>query len=103
MTGSLHRSTLQTGRVFANGQFIGARVSGGNETCNPSRPSAAGATLGTKNHSVANTLKQGLIWGLGHTITLLLFGSMVFLLEAAVPEQPANLQELGVGVMLITR
>ena len=64
---------------------------------------AAVATLATKNHSVANTLKQGLIWGLGHTITLLLFGSMVFLLEAAVPEQPANLQELGVGVMLITR
>ena len=33
---------------------------------------AAIATLATKNHSVANTLKQGLTWGLGHTITLLL-------------------------------
>lgn len=62
---------------------------------------AAVATLATKNHSVANTLKQGLTWGLGHTITLLLFGSMVFLLEAAVPEQLANWLELGVGVMLI--
>jgi high-affinity nickel permease len=47
---------------------------------------AAVATLATKNHSVTNTLKQGLTWGLGHTITLLLFGSMVFLLVAAVPE-----------------
>ena len=64
---------------------------------------AAVATLATKNYSVANTLKQGLTWELEHTFTLLLFGSMVFLLEAAVPEQPANLQELGVGVMLITR
>ncbi|MFZ1746376.1 MAG: hypothetical protein WAU17_10675 [Nitrospirales bacterium] len=50
---------------------------------------------------MANTLKQGLTWGLGHTFTLLLFGSMVFLLEAAIPEQLANLLELAVGVMLI--
>jgi high-affinity nickel permease len=51
---------------------------------------AAVATLATKNHSVANTLKQGLTWGLGHTITLLLFGSMVCLLESAVPERLVN-------------
>lgn len=62
---------------------------------------AAVATLATENHSVANTLKQGLTWGLGHTITLLLFGSMVFLLEAAVPEQLATWLELAVGVMLV--
>lgn len=62
---------------------------------------AAVATLATKNYSVANTLKQGLTWGLGHTITLLLFGSMVFLLEAAVPERLANWLELAVGVMLV--
>ena len=62
---------------------------------------AAVATLATQNHSVANTLKQGLTWGLGHTITLLLFGSMVFLLEAAVPERLANWLELAVGVILV--
>ncbi|MEO8324318.1 MAG: urease accessory protein [Nitrospirota bacterium] len=50
---------------------------------------------------MANTLKQGLTWGLRHTITLLLFGSMVFLLKAAVPERLANWLELAVGVMLV--
>jgi len=62
---------------------------------------AAVATLVTKSQSMANTVKQGLTWGLGHTITLLLFGSMVFLLEAAVPEKLANWLELAVGVMLV--
>ncbi len=62
---------------------------------------AAVATLATKSQSVANTVRQGLTWGLGHTITLLLFGSMVFLLEAAVPEKLANWLELAVGVMLV--
>jgi ABC-type nickel/cobalt efflux system permease component RcnA len=62
---------------------------------------AAVATLATKSQSVANTVRQGLTWGLGHTITLLLFGSMVFLLEAAVPEKLATWIELAVGVMLV--
>ncbi|GJL67156.1 MAG: hypothetical protein NPIRA05_21270 [Nitrospirales bacterium] len=52
------------------------------------------ATLATKSHSVANILKQELNWGLGHTITLLLFGSMVFLAGPAVPERLANWLEL---------
>ena len=62
---------------------------------------AAVATLATKSHSLANTVKQGLIWGLGHSLTLLLFGSVVFLLEVSVPERLANWLEWGVGIMLI--
>ena len=70
--------------------LLGLGFLGGMRHAIEADPAAAVATLGTKNHSVANTLKQGLIWGLGHTIRLLLFGSMVFLLEAAVPERLAN-------------
>lgn len=62
---------------------------------------AAVATLATKSQSMANTVKQGLTWGLGHPITLLFFGSMVLLLEAAVPERLADWLELAVGVMLV--
>jgi ABC-type nickel/cobalt efflux system permease component RcnA len=62
---------------------------------------AAVATLATKSQTVGSTVRQGLTWGLGHTITLLLFGSMVFLLEAAVPQRLANWLELAVGVMLV--
>ncbi len=62
---------------------------------------AAVATLATKSQTVAATVKQGLIWGLGHTITLLLFGSIVLLLETVVPERLAHWLELAVGVMLL--
>ena len=62
---------------------------------------AAVATLATRSQSVAHTVKQGLTWGLGHTLTLLLFGSLVFLLEVAVPERLAHWLEFGVGVMLL--
>ena len=62
---------------------------------------AALATLATKNHSVAHTIKQGIIWGLGHTITLLLFSSLVFSLETVVPEHLAHGLEFFVGCMLV--
>lgn len=62
---------------------------------------AAVAALATRSQSVGATIKQGLTWGLGHTITLLLFGSMVFLMEAVVPERLANGLELAVGIMLL--
>lgn len=62
---------------------------------------AAVASLATKSTSLAQTVRQGIVWGLGHTLTLLLFGSMVFLLEAVVPERLAALLEFGVGLMLL--
>jgi len=62
---------------------------------------AAIATLVTKNYSVAHTIKQGIAWGLGHTLTLILFSLLVFLLEAVVPEQLAQGLEFLVGCMLV--
>ncbi len=43
----------------------------------------------------------GGIWGLGHTISLLVVGVFVLLLDFQVTEQIENMLELGVGVMLI--
>lgn len=62
---------------------------------------AAVATLATRQNSIAQTMKQGIAWGIGHTLTLMLFGGAVLALGTAIPEHLAQALELGVGVMLI--
>ena len=62
---------------------------------------AAVATLATKSSSITNTVKQGVVWAIGHSLTLLVFCSMVFLMEAVIPEYLAHGLELAVGIMLV--
>ena len=62
---------------------------------------AALASLATRSRSVGETTRQGLIWGLGHTLTLFLFGGSVLVLDSAIPERLASALELAVGVMLV--
>lgn len=62
---------------------------------------AAMASLALRNHSMSHTIKQGLAWGVGHTLTLLLFSSIVLLLGTVIPEQFAEGLECAVGMMLI--
>lgn len=62
---------------------------------------AAVATLATRSRTLAEGLKHGALWGVGHTLTLLLFGSLVLVLDAAIPERVASTLELVVGVMLV--
>ena len=62
---------------------------------------AAVASLAIRNRSVYHSISQGLAWGIGHTLTLLLFSSIVLLLGIVIPEQFAEGLECAVGVMLI--
>ncbi len=62
---------------------------------------AAVATLATKSQSISHTIKQGVVWGFGHTLTLLLFSSLVFLLGSVVPEHFVQGLEFLVGCMLV--
>lgn len=62
---------------------------------------AAVATLVTRSRSLSHTLWQGVAWGTGHTITLLLFGGAVLVLGLVLPEKAALGLELAVGVMLV--
>lgn len=62
---------------------------------------AAVATLATRSRSVGRTVGLGIAWGTGHTLTLLLFGGVVLLLDLVVPVQAAAALELAVGVMLV--
>lgn len=62
---------------------------------------AAVASLATSTRSVADTVRQGVAWGLGHTATLFLFGSAVLVAQLALPATVARRLELAVGVMLL--
>jgi ABC-type nickel/cobalt efflux system permease component RcnA len=62
---------------------------------------AAVASLVTKSPSMRESLRLGSMWGLGHTITLFIFGSAVMLLDHMIPERMAMMLEFAVGIMLV--
>jgi high-affinity nickel permease len=62
---------------------------------------AAVSSLATRSRSPADCVRQGVFWGLGHTFTLFLFGSMVLLLDGVLPEGLVSGLELTVGLMLV--
>jgi len=62
---------------------------------------AAVASLATRSRGVPGTVLQGAVWGLGHTLTLLLVGGVCLLLRAAISERLAAALEGAVGVMLL--
>ncbi len=62
---------------------------------------AAVASLTSTTNSVWKGIQQGMAWGVGHTLTLFLFGSIVLFVANIVPEQVVSKIELAVGVMLI--
>lgn len=62
---------------------------------------AAVATLATRRGSLRDALRQGAAWGLGHTLTLLLFGGLVLMLGRSIPPRLEQSLEFAVGLMLI--
>ncbi len=62
---------------------------------------AAVASIAAGERSVGPLIRHGVTWGLGHTLTLLLFGGGVIVLGSAIPDGLARGLEVAVGVMLI--
>jgi len=62
---------------------------------------AAVATLATRQASLVQTLQQGVAWGVGHTLSLMLFGGVVFVLGHAVSPGLEQALETAVGIMLV--
>jgi len=62
---------------------------------------AAVAVLATRARSVRQALPLGIMWGLGHTLTLFAFGIAILLLGAEMPDGMATTLEGLVGVMLV--
>ncbi len=55
----------------------------------------------TRRHSLAEAVKDGVYWGLGHTSTILVIGVLMIVARVAVEEQVFHFFEAGVGAMLI--
>ncbi len=62
---------------------------------------AAVASLASGGKSIGETTRMGVAWGLGHTVTLFLIGSVVLVLDWMVPETIALILEFVVGLMLV--
>lgn len=62
---------------------------------------AAIATLTSQSRSLKYALKSGAVWGLGHTISLFVFGTLAIWMDNVVPATLAHMLEAAVGVMLI--
>lgn len=62
---------------------------------------AAVASLTTRGGSLRDAARQGAAWGVGHTLTLLLFGGSVLLVDGIIGPQLALVLESIVGLMLV--
>src|SRR5882762_8838996 len=62
---------------------------------------AAVSSIAARRSHVADIVKHGLTWGLGHTLTLFAFAGAAIVLGHAIPETIAQPIETAVGIMLI--
>jgi hypothetical protein len=62
---------------------------------------AAVAVLATRARTVRQALPLGIMWGLGHTLTLFAFGAVIVVLNSNISPQVASMLEAAVGVMLV--
>jgi len=62
---------------------------------------AAVASLATRSSSLFDTMRVAAAWGVGHTATLVFFGSILIALDASLPPDAGRMLEGAVGVMLV--
>jgi cytochrome c biogenesis protein CcdA len=62
---------------------------------------AAVSSIAARRSEVADIVKHGLTWGLGHTLTLFVFAGAAILLGEAMPEHLTQPLETAVGIMLV--
>lgn len=62
---------------------------------------AAVASIVTQKQGKSAAMRHGAVWGLGHTITLFMFGTVALLADRLIPGQMAAILECAVGFMLL--
>jgi MFS family permease len=62
---------------------------------------AAVSTMASERHSLLNSSLIGLLWGLGHTLSLMIGGLLVILFHFEIGERTSKALEFGVGLMLV--
>ncbi|MGH9204279.1 MAG: high-affinity nickel-transport family protein [Vicinamibacterales bacterium] len=58
-------------------------------------------TIVSRERSVKRAAWSGAVWGIGHTVTIVLVGGAIILFNVAIPARLGLLMELSVGVMLV--
>jgi ABC-type nickel/cobalt efflux system permease component RcnA len=59
------------------------------------------STIVSEHRKLSRAALVGGLWGVGHTASLMLVGTVVLLLRVAIPERVANWLEFGVALMII--
>jgi high-affinity nickel permease len=81
--------------ILAIGFFLGMR-----HATDPDHVIAV-STIVSRERSVAKAAFIGILWGLGHTLTILAFGASIILFGLAIPARVGLTMEFCVGLMLI--
>jgi ABC-type nickel/cobalt efflux system permease component RcnA len=81
--------------IIALGFFLGMR-----HATDPDHVIAV-TTIVSRQRSIRNAALIGVLWGVGHTITILLVGSAIILFGIVIPPRVGLTMELSVGLMLI--
>jgi len=81
--------------VIALGFFLGMR-----HATDPDHVIAV-TTIVARQRSLRHAAWIGVLWGVGHTLTILLVGSAIILFSVVIPPRIGLTMELGVGLMLI--
>ena len=62
---------------------------------------AAVASIAVRRSSVSRIVRHGAVWGIGHTITLMIFAGAALFLDQAIEEALSTILELCVGLLLV--
>src|SRR5580704_618935 len=81
--------------IIALGFFLGMR-----HATDPDHVIAV-TTIVSRHKSIRHAALIGVFWGVGHTITILVVGSLLILFGIVIPARVGLTMELSVGLMLI--
>src|SRR5579859_6148798 len=59
------------------------------------------STIVSRERSIRHAALIGILWGLGHTITIALVGAAIILFSVVIPPRIGLTMELSVGLMLV--
>ena len=81
--------------VIALGFFLGMR-----HATDPDHVIAV-STIVSRERSIRQASLIGILWGLGHTLTIVLVGAVIILFSVVIPPRVGLTMELSVGLMLV--